>query len=98
MSFVKSVPKSNVFVTTAQMNAVIRNINAALSTGGGLNIETIVVDMSNDLLIIPSTSPSEINYVFAGMDAYLYDRSSIIKLSDGSYLIGPKLESVAAPA
>jgi hypothetical protein len=63
---------------------------AAQIGGGGLDIETITVDMNNPLVAIFPTSPSSINYVFAGFNTFENAKSSIISLSDGSYLIGPK--------
>jgi hypothetical protein len=57
--------------------------------GGGLDIETITVDMGP--LSVQFNTPEEINYIFAGSDTYLNAKSSIISLSDGSYLVGPQL-------
>jgi hypothetical protein len=58
--------------------------------GGGLDIETITVDMNNPTLAVIDTGTSSINYVFAGFNTFENAKSSIISLSDGSYLVGPK--------
>lgn len=65
--------------------------------GGGLDIETITVDMSQNTLGISPFGPSSINYVFAGFNTFQNAKSSIISLSDSSYLVGPQTTS-AVPA
>jgi hypothetical protein len=59
------------------------------SGGGGLDIETITVDMAADTLLISIYGPNDIEYVFAGWNTFDNAKSSIISLSDGSYLVGP---------
>jgi len=66
---------------------------AANIGGGGIDIETITVDMNQDALSFQSAAASSLNYVFAGFDVYLSPKSSILHLSDGSYLIGPERAS-----
>ena len=61
--------------------------------GGGLDIETITVDMNIQALGISDIGTSSINYVFAGFNTFENAKSSIISLSDGSYLVGPKTEA-----
>jgi hypothetical protein len=58
--------------------------------GGGLDIETITVDMNMPGLAIGADGVCETNYIFAGFDTFIEAKSSIISLSDGSYLVGPK--------
>jgi hypothetical protein len=65
--------------------------------GGGLDIETITVDMNVNALSISTNGPSNIGYIFSGFDTFLHTKSSIISLSDGSYLVGPK-QNVVVPA
>jgi hypothetical protein len=62
--------------------------------GGGLDIETITVDMITGTLSISPDTPSSINYVFAGFNTFIIGKSSIISLSDGSYLVGPETGSL----
>ena len=69
-----------------------------INKNGGLNIETITVDMNRSSLAIPNVGLSEINYVFAGFNTFADAKSSILTLSDGSYLVGPKTLSEAVPA
>jgi len=57
--------------------------------GGGLDIETITVDMNNYNLAVLDQGTSSINYVFAGFNTFDEAKSSILTLSDGSYLVGP---------
>lgn len=61
--------------------------------GGGLNIETITVDMNGPVLFYYFTSTST-NYIFAGFNTFADAKSSIISLSDGSYLVGPVVDPV----
>jgi hypothetical protein len=62
---------------------------AANIGGGGIDIETITVDMNLAQLGITPNGTSSINYVFAGFNTFADSKSSIISLSDGSYLVGP---------
>ena len=71
---------------------------AAQFGGGGLDIETITVDMAFPDLGISINVPSSIPYVFAGFDTFANAKSSIISLSDGSYLVGPVNQAAAVPA
>jgi hypothetical protein len=64
--------------------------------GGGLDIETITVDM-NGSLSFAFSEPQDTNYIFAGFNTFTSGKSSIISLSDGSYLVGPVLPN-AVPA
>jgi hypothetical protein len=57
--------------------------------GGGLDIETITVDMNSSGLAVLDSGTSSINYVFAGFNTFSDAKSSILTLSDGSYLVGP---------
>jgi hypothetical protein len=66
---------------------------AAQFGGGGLDIETITVDMAADTLVISIYGPNDIEYVFAGWNTFENAKSSIISLSDGSYLVGPVVSS-----
>ena len=68
------------------------------SGGGGLDIETITVDMAFPDLGISTNGPSSIFYVFAGFNTFANAKSSIISLSDGSYLVGPVVQAAAVPA
>ena len=61
---------------------------AAQFGGGGLDIETITVDMSGTVTFY-SNFATLTNYVFAGFETFEIAKSSIISLSDGSYLVGP---------
>ena len=70
---------------------------AAQFGGGGLDIETITVDMNGPVLFYSNTTTST-NYIFAGFDTFVNAKSSIISLSDGSYLVGPVEEAAAVPA
>ncbi len=65
--------------------------------GGGLDIETITVDMNVAVLSIPPNGPSTTTYIFAGFNTFQEAKSSILTLSDGSYLVGPVLQA-GAPA
>ena len=58
------------------------------SGGGGLDIETITVDMNGQVIFYSDTNTST-NYIFAGFNTFANAKSSIISLSDGSYLVGP---------
>jgi hypothetical protein len=73
-------------------------IDGSEVTPGGLNIETITVDMNTSTLAIPNVGVGEINYVFAGFNTFTDSKSSILTLSDGSYLIGPKTSAGPTPA
>ena len=64
--------------------------------GGGLDIETITVDMWGSGLGVTDTGTSSINYVFAGFNTFESAKSSIISLSDGSYLVGPVVSAGGA--
>ena len=66
------------------------------SGGGGLDIETITVDMNGTVTFYSNTDTS-VNYIFAGFNTFGNAKSSIISLSDGSYLVGPAVAS-ATPA
>jgi hypothetical protein len=68
------------------------NIPVSSGGGGGLDIETITVDM-NGSLSFSSNLPQDTNYIFAGFNTFAEGKSSIISLSDGSYLVGPVLQS-----
>ena len=68
---------------------------AAQIGGGGLDIETITVDMNVALLSIPVNYPSTTTYIFAGFNTFATAKSSILTLSDGSYLVGPVLQADA---
>ncbi len=74
---------------TGAATLVGSTLNIPASSGGGLDIETITVDMNNYGLAVYDTGTSSINYVFAGFDTFSNAKSSIISLSDGSYLVGP---------
>lgn len=65
--------------------------------GGGLDIETITVDMNVAALSIPVNVPSSIGGIFAGFNTFSKAKTSIISLSDGSYLVGPQ-QNIAVPA
>ena len=65
------------------------NIPVSSGGGGGLDIETITVDMNSYNLAVLDQGTSSINYVFAGFNTFDEAKSSILTLSDGSYLVGP---------
>ena len=71
---------------------------AAQFGGGGLDIETITVDMAFPDLWIATNEPDSINYVFAGFNTFVDAKSSIISLSDSSYLVGPSVTGPPTPA
>lgn len=94
-------------LNTDGSSVLIQNVSAtqwlateSVSSGssGGLNIETITVDMNNSNLAINNVGLSEINYVFAGFNTFAEAKSSILTLSDGSYLVGPKIDIGGVPA
>ena len=66
------------------------------SGGGGLDIETITVDMNGPVLVYSNTT-NLTNYIFAGFNTFANAKSSIISLSDGSYLVGPAIEDAGVP-
>lgn len=68
---------------------------AANIGGGGIDIETITVDMATPGLGITLNMSDSINYVFAGFNTFGNPKSSIISLSDGSYLVGPERVTTA---
>lgn len=71
---------------------------AANIGGGGIDIETITVDMNLFGLEIAANDASSINHVFAGSNVptdSLRTITSILHLSDGSYLVGPEKASEA---
>jgi len=47
----------------------------------------------NGSLSFSSNVPQNTNYIFAGFNTFAEGKSSIISLSDGSYLVGPVLQS-----
>jgi hypothetical protein len=67
----------------------VADLAAQFGGGGGLDIETITVDMAFPSLLISLNTLDSINYVFAGFNTFDNAKSSIISLSDGSYLVGP---------
>jgi len=74
----------------------VADLAAQFGGGGGLDIETITVDMTSPSLRINPNGLDSINYVFAGFNTFNNAKSSIISLSDGSYLVGPVVSNGGA--
>jgi len=68
------------------------NIPVSSGGGGGLDIETITVDMNGSVPFLSNVAQGT-NYIFAGANTFVDGKSSIISLSDGSYLVGPVQQS-----